>query len=205
MEGVGDGFGICMNCTHSLKKTNKTKLKSKTLNSIDVPYFTGVLGGVKGKVAIFFSRTDLSRRHHSNTTHDKKSVVGWGVGGKDIWCKISNTFTPSQEQTLTTGQSDLPIVASHPSILVHSLQGEWNSEAGRGVQCVVSKFRMYFCALKRERKRQDGGGMENERCGRQWIKSAELDYISLVLSVAHCHTNLSHLLRAFTWGGASKA
>lgn len=115
----------------------------------------------KGKWQFF------SRRHHSNTTHDKKSVVGWGEK-RDVWCKISNTFTPSQEQTLTTGQSDLlPIVASHPSILVHSLQGEWNSEAGRGVQCVVSKFRMYFRALKRGRKRQDGGGMENERCGRQ--------------------------------------
>ncbi|KAG7216954.1 hypothetical protein INR49_001608, partial [Caranx melampygus] len=38
------------------------------------------------------------------------------------------------------------------------LQGEWNSEAGRGVQCVVSKFRMYFRALEREKT----AGMEEE-------------------------------------------
>lgn len=64
----------------------------------------------------------------------------------------------------------------HPSFFsLYSLQGEWNSEAGRGVQCVVSKFRMYFRALERGNKEKkkdsrDGGGIENERCGRAMNK-----------------------------------
>lgn len=43
--------------------------------------------------------------------------------------------------------------------------------AGRGVQCVASKFRMYFRALReREKDSRDGGGMWNERCGRAMNK-----------------------------------
>lgn len=48
----------------------------------------------------------------------------------------------------------------HP-LFSYSFHGEWNSEAGRGVQCVDSKFRMYFLAWEERKHSRDGGGMEN--------------------------------------------
>lgn len=98
---------------------------------------------------------DLSKHHHSNNIRDNKSVLENHLEQNLV------TFTPCQEHTLTTGHPNpLPFVfpsSIRPSLL-YSLQGEWNSLAGRGVQCVVSKFRMYFRALEREKT----AGMEEE-------------------------------------------
>lgn len=70
----------------------------------------------------------------------------------------------------------------HPAIVLYSLQGDWNSEAGRGVQCVVSKFRMCFRAWESERDSGEGGGIDMSGVGGQWTKSGELDYIRFSLS-----------------------
>lgn len=68
----------------------------------------------------------------------------------ESWCKNRNEYIHTKQGTEPDQSAVLPTVPSHPPERLHSLQGEWNSEAGRGVQCVVSKFRMYFRALKWE-------------------------------------------------------
>lgn len=103
---------------------------------------------------------------------------------KSVEQNHSNTFTPCQEHALTTGHPNPLLLISSRTIFLslYSLQGEWNSEAGRGVQCVVSKFRMYFRALEREKTAGMGEEWRMRGVGAQWTKSAELDYIRFGLS-----------------------
>lgn len=54
--------------------------------------------------------------------------------------RITNVFAP------WTHSEHRPVGLPRWLAVLHSLQGRWNSEAGRGVQCVVSKFCMYFRA-----------------------------------------------------------
>lgn len=90
-------------------------------------------------------RPDFSRCHHSNN----KSVFKKQIGNK-----ITVGHLHQARNTLTMAHPNHMLFNyPHPSLLSpYNLQGEWNSVAGRGVQCVVSKFRMYFRALERERQ-----------------------------------------------------
>lgn len=130
----------------------------------EVLYFTGFCWGWRGGKALI-DRTFPPPKPSQSTLYITTNMSdGWGG---DL-VQITNTFTPCQEPTLTTGQSNpLLIVSPSPVHLfpLYSLQGEWNSEAGRGVQCVLSKFRMYFRALetrrRRKKKKKDRGWRRN--------------------------------------------
>lgn len=93
-------------------------------------------------------RPDLSRCHHSNNIHDNKSVLEKTPGIKSqLYIHTMPGARSDHRPPKTSAACFLSTI--HPSFLssfLYSLQGWWNSEAGRGVQCVVSKFRMYFRA-----------------------------------------------------------
>lgn len=136
--------------------------------------------------------------------HYKNTQVFWEKNKSDEKKgkkKKTNHITNSQmcshrKPTLSTEQS---VSLAGWLAVVHSLQGRWNSEAGRGVQCVVSKFCMYFRAWRL--KERDG------RWRRHWDKGVgggEWKGQSLITLDSLCllwkQTNLSHLSRVYMAG-----
>ena len=76
------------------------------------------------------------KKHYLSVLREKQSQ--W-KGKKKITSQIHKCFYTVNRLSRAVG---LPLWLA----VAHSLQGRWNSEAGRGVQCVVSKFCMYFRA-----------------------------------------------------------
>lgn len=189
-------------------------MKSKTLNSWRCIIFYKIL--MWHQRVTGFCRSFPMPWQQNYTWRQPKTL---SLGGKKESLvqkkkrKKLNTFTPSEEQSLTSKTFCQLFPLTHPSSFTVSRA---SGTLRRGEECSVSS-QSFACTSvpwsERARRREGegrggGGGMENETCGRQWIKSAELDYISLVLSVACCHTNLFPSLKGFYTrggGGVSKA
>lgn len=197
MEGVEDGLYE----RHSLfcLKGDKSK-KSKTLNSWRCIILQDSQVTSKGNWIFQILSDAITAKLHTTT---KNTLPGGGGGSLVQKKKIKkmNTLTPSEEQSLTSKMFCQLFPLTHPSSFTVSRA---SGTLRRGEECSVSS-QSFACTSvpwsERARRRGGGGGMENETRGRQWIKSAELDYISLVLSVACCHTNLFSSLKGFYTGG----
>lgn len=81
--------------------------------------------------------------------------VGWDATVPTV-CMMITRLGPFAERCRSNGITPCPGTCSNCTtslalltLVLHSLHGVWNSEKGRGVQCVVSKFLMYFRAKKR--------------------------------------------------------